>query len=121
MSKETDSTVMTEGNQNQPTADGVYHQTAPPPTTKNSYLREHWSGRDSEISRPRAVPLNNPSYPIQAAEPLLSAAIDVAEKQGWQLDSITYYGAPTRPVPPVGPVVQFWAVLVFRAAYRGDV
>lgn len=62
-----------------------------------------------------------PPTPIQAAEPLLSAAIDVVEKQGWQLDSITSYSGPNPDYPfrPWGPVVQFWAALVFRAAYQG--
>ncbi|MGW6491917.1 hypothetical protein OG458_42590 (plasmid) [Streptomyces sp. NBC_01281] len=70
-----------------------------------------------------SVPLNHAVTPGMVAEPLLSAAIEGVEGQGWQLESVTSYGGalPTYTTPPYGNTAQFWALLVFRTTYKGIV
>ncbi|MCX5055111.1 hypothetical protein [Streptomyces sp. NBC_00474] len=69
-----------------------------------------------------SVPVNHPDAPQEVPEHLLAAAIEGVEGQGWQLDSVSTYGAalPTFVDPPYQPVPRFWALLVFRTTYRGQ-
>lgn len=70
-----------------------------------------------------SVPLNSPYTPQESPERLLTAAIESVETQNWQLDSVSTYGASlnTFTVPPYEPAPRFWALLVFRTTYRGQV
>lgn len=70
-----------------------------------------------------SVPLNHAVTPGMVAEPLLSAAIEGVEAQGWQLESVTSYGGalPTYSTPPYENTAKFWALLVFRTTYKGIV
>jgi|tagenome__1003787_1003787.scaffolds.fasta_scaffold19037761_1 hypothetical protein len=91
---------------------------------------DEWLGEitaQAHISQSRvfsvSVPVNHPYTPQEVPEHLLSAAIDGVEGQGWQLDSVSTYGAaiPTFVDPPYEPVPRFWALLIFRTTYRGPV
>ncbi|MFG2452762.1 hypothetical protein ACGFSG_25595 [Streptomyces sp. NPDC048512] len=70
-----------------------------------------------------SVPLNHATTPGLVSEPLLAAAIEGVEAQGWQLESVTSYGGalPTYTTPPHENTAQFWALLVFRTTYKGIV
>ncbi|MCX5054611.1 MULTISPECIES: hypothetical protein [unclassified Streptomyces] len=70
-----------------------------------------------------SVPVNHPEAPQEVPEHLLAAAIEGVEGQGWQLDSVSTYGAAfPRYIDPLpyeaGP--RFWALLIFRTTYRGQ-
>ncbi|MFE9651375.1 hypothetical protein ACFYO0_46360 [Streptomyces sp. NPDC006365] len=68
-----------------------------------------------------SVPVNHPVTPHEVPEHLLAAAIEGVEGQGWQLDSVSTYGAslPTYLSPPYDLVPRFWALLIFRTTYQG--
>ncbi|WP_406190371.1 hypothetical protein OG331_51695 [Streptomyces sp. NBC_01017] len=63
-----------------------------------------------------SVPVSHPATSDQAHEHLLSAAIEGIEREGWTLDSMSTYGASS-----AYEGTAFWALLVFRTAYRGRV
>ncbi|MFJ6393919.1 hypothetical protein ACIQJT_40810 [Streptomyces sp. NPDC091972] len=65
-----------------------------------------------------SVPLNHPDSPDQAPEHLVAATIEGVEVHGWQLESMSTYGAAFT-LPPYEPDPRFWALLVFRTTYRG--
>jgi len=69
-----------------------------------------------------SVPVNAPGTPQEAPEHLVAAAIEGIEGQGWQLDSMSTYGASINTFldPPYEPAPHFWALLTFRTTYRGQ-
>ncbi|WP_449352725.1 hypothetical protein [Streptomyces shaanxiensis] len=86
----------------------------------DSWLKE--IGAQARTSTARmfsvSVPLNHPYSPDLAVEHLVAAAIESVEVHGWQLESMSTYGAAFS-MPPWEPDPRFWALLVFRTTYRG--
>jgi hypothetical protein len=65
-----------------------------------------------------SVPLSHPYSPDQAVEHLVASVIEGVEVHGWQLDSVSTYGAAFS-MPPWDPDARFWTLLIFRTTYRG--